>query len=395
MKRRQFIHSALLALPVWHAPSLLAATQDYDILIRGGRVIDPASGIDGMLDVAIRNGIITAVDSGLPGNASRVIDAAGKLVVPGLIDVHVHARDAELPPSENLKDGVTTLVDGGSRGATNIESILSIARAAPNRMRLLLNIGRLGNYPGGRGEFLDGIAPGDVSMCRAAIRDYREWIVGVKARLSRGVCNDLDHQVLKRAIQAAEPYGIPVMIHIGDTATPLPQLLSLLRPGDIVTHMYAPTANGILDENGRVLEAVRQARARGIRFDLGHGLTEHWNWATAEAGMGQDFPPDTISSDLTIAGRTSQVFNLPNVMSKFLYLGMPLNDVIACVTNNASETYTEFSALGTLQPGTIADVAVLELAEGDFEFVDNYQGTRNGPEKLFTQAVVCKGEVVS
>ncbi len=393
MKRRNFVKSTLLGLPaVATAARLLAAETGTDLLITGGRVIDPAVGIDALADVAVSKGIITAVGRDLSPNAAQIIDVGGRLVVPGLIDVHVHARDAELPPATNLSDGVTTLVDAGSRGAGNIESIIPIGEAAPNRLRMLLNIGMFGNNPNGRSEFLDGIAPGDVGMARAAIHEHREWIVGVKARLSRGVSAERDIQVLKRAVLASEPFGIPVMIHIGDTATPLPKLLSILRPGDIVTHMYAPTPNGILDGNGRLLPEVREARRRGIRFDFGNGLNEHWDWTVAETAMAQDFPPDTISSDLNVPGRDAQVFNLPNVLSKFLVLGMSISEVLACVTQNAAATFSEFSALGTLQPGTVADIAILDLAEGEFQFVDNYKGTRTGTQKLLPNSVFFGGE---
>jgi dihydroorotase len=392
MKRRSFVKSALLGLPaVPVANRLLGAEAGTDLLITGGRVIDPASGIDAMVDVAVRDGIITSVGRDLFPNALQIVDVGGRLVVPGLIDVHVHARDAELPPAANFSDGVTTLVDAGSRGAGNIDSIIRIGEAAPNRLRILLNIGMYGNNPGGRSEFLDGIATGDVGMARAAIHEHRDWIVGVKARLSRGVSAERDLQVLKRAILASEPFGIPVMIHIGDTSTPLPQLLSQLRPGDIVTHMYAPTPNGILDDNGRLLPEVRAARRRGIRFDFGNGLNEHWDWTVAEAAMAQDFPPDTISSDLNVPGRNAQVFNLPNVLSKFMVLGMSPGEVIACATQNAAATFSEFSDLGTLKPGAIADIAILDLAEGEFDFVDNYGGHRTGSRKLSPSRVYFGG----
>ena len=144
---------------------------------------------------------------------------------------------------------------------------------------------------------------------------------------------------------------LPIMIHIGDTASPLPQILALLRPGDIVTHMYAPTPHGIFDAQGGILPEVRRARRRGILFDFGNGRTEHWKWETAESGLRQGFPPDTISSDLDLPGRSEGVLDLPNVLSKFLLLGMPLTQVIACATRNAARAIRGWNALGTLRPG--------------------------------------------
>jgi dihydroorotase len=308
--------------------------------------------------------------------------------------VHLHARDAELPPAKILETGVTTMLDGGSRGADNVAQLIQVAQAAPNRMRILINIGRLGNNPNGRAEFLDGLDQADVAKCRAAAEANRGWIVGIKARLSRGIAADRDQEVLRRALQVADPLNIPIMIHMGDTASPLPQLLAMLRPGDIVTHPYAPTPHGILDERGKILPEVRAARKRGILFDFGNGLNEHWNWEVAQKALKQDFPPDTISTDLTIAGRTDQVIDLPNVMSKFLLMGMPLRDVIACVTDNASRAIREFRPYGSLRTGSDADVTVLELAQGNFSFVDNYKGMRSGTQRLMTRAVVCGGRVV-
>jgi len=381
VNRRVFLAGALL-------PRYLRAAP-FDLVIRNGRVIDPSQRLDRILDVAIRGGRIAALGHNLGGAES--IDASGKLVVPGLIDIHVHARDAELPPPAILATGVTTMVDAGSRGADNVDQLIGIARDAPNRMRILLNIGRLGNNPNRRGEFLDGLAPADVEKCRAAVERNRQWIIGIKARLSRGIAADHDLEVLRRARQVAAPLNIPLMIHIGDTVSPLPQILALLKPGDIVTHMYTPT-QGILDKQGRILREVRAARHRGILFDFGNGRTEHWNWTVAESALAQGFAPDTISSDLDLAGHTEQVFDLPNVLSKFLLLGMPLNKVIACGTANAAKAFREFRTLGSLRPGAPADVAVLELAQGSFEFVDNFKNVRMGNEKLVARVVIAGGK---
>lgn len=392
MNRRQFLRTGAAcasAALAWRRP---ASAAEYDLLIRGGRVIDPAQGLDRALDVAIAGGRIAALRRNIPASAAaRTIDARGMLVTPGLIDVHLHARDAELPPAQILATGVTTMLDGGSRGAGNVDSLIEIARQAPNRLRILLNIARLGNNPNGRGEFLDGLEPADVEAARAAVERHRQWIVGLKARLSRPVAGERDLEVLRRALAVAGPLGIPVMVHIGDTASPLPRILELLRAGDIVTHMYAPPPNGILDERGRVLAEVRQARRRGVLFDFGNGLNLHWSWEVAQTALRQNFPPDTISTDLTIAGRTQQVLDLPNVLSKFLLLGMPLNEVIACATRNAARAIREFNSYGTLRPGSAADVTVLELARGSFDFVDNYKGQRAGSQRLVTRAVVMGG----
>jgi dihydroorotase len=384
LDRRSFVGGALLAsgTRLWGA--------GYDLVIKGGRVIDPAQKIDRIADVAVQAGKIARIGANLTG--AQTVDATGKLVVPGLIDFHMHAGDVKLPPSEVLGTGVTTLLDGGSRGADNMDELVAIAKSA-NRMRILINIGRLGNNPGGRGEFLDGLDPADVAKCRSSIERNRQWIVGVKARLSRGVCKDQDVEVLRRARLVADAVKVPIMIHMGDTASPLPKLLAMLRPGDIVTHPYAPPPNGILDDKGRILPEVFAARKRGIRFDFGNGRLEHWTWDVAESALKRGFAPDTISTDLNLTSRTDQVFDLPTVMSKFLALGMPLAQVIACVTVNAARGLKEFNELGTLRTGTTADITVLSLAQGSFDFVDNYKGMRKGTQKLSTHAVVAGGKL--
>jgi dihydroorotase len=182
---------------------------------------------------------------------------------------------------------------------------------------------------------------------------------------------------------------------VGDTASPLPEILALLRPGDIVTHMYAPAPHGMLDDKGRVLPQVLQARRRGILFDFGNGRTAHWTWDVAERAIQQGFLPDTFSSDITAAGLTDQVLNLPNVMSKFLLLGMPADQVIARATTNSAHAIPQYKSYGTLRSGAVADVTVLDLREGDFEFVDNYGGKRMGRRRLFPYAVVMGGKKVS
>jgi dihydroorotase len=395
LTRRTLLRTAA-SLPATLALPHSARAAGYDLVVRNGRVIDPAQKLDRIADVAISGGKIAAIRPHIPANAAAdSIDAEGKLVVPGLIDVHLHARDATLLPPEILSTGVTTMVDGGSRGADNVDQILEIARNAPNRMRILINISRLGNNPfpdpARRAEFLDGIELADVAKARAAIEKNRQWIVGMKARLSRNIAANHDLEVLRLAVEAATPSGIPIMIHMGDTASPLPEILKILRPGDIVTHLYAPPPHGIQDDTGRILPEVRAARRRGIRFDFGNGRNEHWTWAVAESGLSQGFPPDTISTDLEVVGRTEQVFDLPTVMSKFLLLGMPLNQVIASVTSNAARTFREFNAYGSLRTGATADITILELTKGSFDFVDNYKTTRTGNQKLVTRAVLVAG----
>lgn len=385
--RRAVLHAAAAAaLSPGAAARLLAAR--YDLLIRNGRVLDPARRFDGIADVAVSGDRIAAVGPNLsPADAATVIDARGRIVAPGLVDIHVHT-DAEMPPAHCLSTGVTAMCDAGSRGADNVAETVALAATAPNRVKVLLNLGRPGL--GATGELLD-FANADVAAAQRAVAAHRGVIVGVKARLSRNAAGEHDLDAVRRAHEITVPAGLVLMVHIGQTVSPLPAILALLRPGDIVTHVYAPPPNGILDANGRVLPEVREARQRGILFDVGNGRSGHITWDVAERALAQDFLPDTISSDLTAPGRTDRVYDFPTVLSKFLMLGLSLEQVIARATVNAARAMPPFRALGTLAVGAPADIAVFELRDGPVEFVDNERTPRTGRQRLVTTTVVANG----
>jgi dihydroorotase len=389
-RRELFGAAGAGALALAQMPRLTAAK--YDLLIKGGRVIDSSQNIDRVMDLAIAGGKVAGLKPSITaGDAAEVFDAREKIVTPGLIDIHAHL-DREMPPAFCLSTGVTSIVDAGSRGADNVAELVEMARSAPNRMRILLNLGRRGLE--GNAELLD-FANADAAAARRAIEANRDVIVGIKARLSRSVAGERDLDAIRRAHEVTVPLNLPLMVHVGQTASPLPAILALLRPGDIVTHIYSPPPNAMLDDAGRVLPQVLEARKRGIHFDIGNGRSNHITWEMAEQAIQQGFLPDTISSDLTAPGRTDRVFDFPTVLSKFLLLGVPLTRVIASATVNAARVMPPFKGLGTLRTGVPADVAVFELREGEFEFVDNRSAKRNGRQKLFTHAVFAAGRRVA
>lgn len=390
VNRRQFVCSATASvLALARGPAAFAAK--YDLVIKGGRIVDPSLHVNAILDLAVTGGRIASIDNNIDADAMEVIDATDKLVVPGLLDVHSHyARDDE-GPRICLSDGVTGWVDAGSEGADQIDDMVAIARAAPQPARVLLNIGREGILPNGDTHEL---ALADVEAAKAAIARHRDYVIGVKARLTEGVAAD-DVEVLRRAQEVATFFNLPLMIHMGQTASPFSVLVEQLKPGDIVTHMLAPPPNAIIDSDGQIFPEVLAARRRGVWFDVANGRTGHLLWDTFDRIMEAGFWPDTISTDgNTTSRKAASVIDFPNVMSKFLNFGMTFDQVVACATLNASRVYPLFRDRGTLNVGAPADVAILELREGRFEFVDNYENLRVGRQRLFPYETVLEGRRV-
>jgi dihydroorotase len=386
MNRRQFVSAAAAGAAIFaRVPNVLAAT--YDLIIKGGLVIDPSVGLDAIRDVAIVGGKIAAVEANIAGDATETIDARGKIVAPGLIDIHTHAGRSKEGPPMCLQDGVTGWVDAGSGGADNIDAIAAVARGAPQIGRCLVNIARTGVAAGGE---LNDLNRANVDLARGAIARNRDVVIGVKARLSAVVTGPNDLEALRRAQAAAG--DLPVMIHVGQNYSPLRAIFALLKRGDIVTHIYAPGAHSLLDDRGRLIPEVMAARRRGIVFDFGNGVVDHFDWDSVEKATKQDFWPDTFSTDWNVMSRTTGVVDLPNVMSKFIMFGMPLREIIAAATVNAARVFPSFDDRGTLNIGAPADVAILELREGAFEFVDNYKGTRTGRQRLFPAGTVLAGK---
>ncbi len=393
LSRREFLSVAAAATLASPASVRLRAQQTrYDLIIRGGRVIDPASRLDAVRDVAIAGGRIAAVSANLTNEGVETIDARGKLVVPGLLDIHTHvARTADGPPLV-LRDGVTGWIDAGSQGADHIADTIAVARSSPQQGRVLINIGRAGILP--EGDTMD-LAHADVAAARDATAKNRDFIVGVKARLSRDVAGMNDYEVLRRAQDVASSFGLPVMIHMGQTITPLERLLPLLKRGDIVTHMFAPPPNSIVDEHGAILPVVLDARRRGVWFDVGNGQTGHLRWDTVAAITKARFWPDTFSTDWNTNSKQTGVIDLPNCMSKLLGYGMSVPEAVARVTSNAARIFPVFRDRGTLKAGAPADVAILELREGSFEFLDNFTGKITGRQRFFPIDTVLAGRRIT
>ncbi len=390
LARRQFLQAGLATALIGN--SRLFAADAYDTVIKGGRVIDVSQKINKVTDLAIKGGKIAAIkDNIAASSAAQVIDAKGKIVSPGLIDVHTHLIDPGMSPAMALSDGVTSMIDGGSTGAANLDNLKKMIADAPNRVHVLLHIGRMGNATPGESLNLENLDP---DACRRVAEANPDLITGIKVRVGKAIAGPNEAEAIRRAVKAATPLKLPVVVHVGDSNITMPEILALLRPGDTVTHMYAPTPNGLFDANNKILPQVREAREKGILFDIGHGQLMHITWEVAQRALDQGFPPDTISTDLNQLTRKAQVFSLANTMSKFLVLGMKQEDILACVTLAASKSLPALRPYGTLKTGAPADITVLDVQEGSFEFIDNLKAPRTGTRKFVAAATFVDGKKV-
>ena len=371
--------------------------EKCDVLIANGRVIDPANGVDEVRDVALKNGRVAAVGRNL-GDADEMIDAAGCLVVPGLIDLHTHVyKDVSIFGIEAdalcPRTGVTTSVDTGTAGWINYRGLERyVIEPSETRILAYVNLSGVG-LPWRSGEM---VYEGYVSAgeCARAVLNHPKTALGVKVRLYRGVGGDADlRDLLHIAIEAANRCEKPLMVHISNADVPLRDLIRHLRPGDIVTHCFHGTQPAsIIDNRGKVIPEAWDARDRGVIFDIGHGLGS-FSYDIGRAAMEDGFPPDTISSDIHSYNIDGPVYDLPTTMSKFLNLGMPLDEVIRRSTIEPARTIYRADDLGHLGVGAAGDVAVLELESGAFELTDSMQQVLMGERRLACRASVRAGKI--
>jgi dihydroorotase len=371
----------------------------YDIVIAGGTVVDPASGLTGRRDVAIVGDRIVAVEPDVSTAGARaVIDASGGIVVPGLVDLHVHVYwgvadlSVEADPT-SLGRGATTVVDAGSAGANTFPGFRrSVVDASRGRVLAYLNISAMGQIDPFLGELHD-LRFADPERAAAVARANPDVVVGFKVRVSEMLAGPNGLAGLDRALEAGEATGLPVMVHIGGTPFDIEEVLARLRSGDVVTHAYTGWRPGIVTDAGRVVGAAREARDRGVRFDVGHGAGS-FTWPIAEAAIADGFRPDTISSDLHRFNVAGPVHDLATTLSKFLLLGLPLEDVVAMATTAPAGALGRAGALGSLAVGAEADVTVLVLEEGRFTLTDAAGTTREARQRLVPVAVIRAGAEV-
>lgn len=375
--------------------------KPYDLLIRRGKVIDPSQDLEAVRDVAVYQGRIARVDSEIPpAQAREVVEAHGKIVTPGLIDLHTHVFPyvgpyGIEPDPYFVTRGVTTIVDAGTSGAFTFPAFRRfIMERAATRIRALLHVVCIGMVTGSTADMgeLEDLRYCDPKLAVQMAGENRGYIVGFKIRFSRQYTSSNDLEGMKRARVAADKAGLPLMIHIGDSHTPLREFLALMNKGDVVTHSFTGHLHGLLDSAGKLLPEVVEARERGVLFDVGHGAGS-FSFEVMEKCLKQGFLPDTISSDLYTANINGPVFDLPTTLSKFLLLGLTLREVIAKTTVKAAGVFDLGAKVGTLNSGAEADVSVFEMKEGEFTFTDAGGKTRTGRRRLMPVVTVRGGQL--
>jgi dihydroorotase len=370
----------------------------YDLVIAGGTVVDPGGGLHDRRDVAIADGRIVAVEPAIAtSGAQAVIDAAEALVVPGLVDLHVHVypgvADLSVEPDPTcLGRGSTTVVDAGSSGANTFPGFRRwVIEPARGRILAYLNISATGQIDPFLGELHD-LRFADPERAAAVALANPDVIVGFKVRLSEMLAGPNGLAGLDRAIEAGRATGLPVMAHIGGMSFDIEEALVRMRPGDVVTHAYTGWRPGaIVSDAGRLVPGAREARERGVRFDVGHGAGS-FTWPVAEAALADGFRPDTISSDLHRFNIASPVHDLATTLSKFLLLGLSIDEVVAMATTApAASLGAAGRPLGTLAVGAEADITLLRLEEGRFTLTDSAGATRDAHQRLVPIRVVRAG----
>lgn len=374
--------------------------MECDVLIQGGEVVDPSQGLRGVRDVLVTGDRITGLLEASTGvTAKHTIDARGLLVLPGLIDLHVHVYPHSpfgLEPDPLCPaGGVTTMLDAGTAGSFNFHMFRrEVIDRARTQILGLVNLSCMGLSAANLGELLDP-RYADAEGVLRTIEENADVAVGVKIRAGAHIigAGEQGWSHLRQALQAARDSNTWLMVHIGECPMSIPEMLEHFEPGDCITHCFKGGSTRIVDADLHVFEAVAEAAARGVIFDVGHG-SGSFQWETVEACIDQGLLPTTISTDLHTRNLHGPVYDMPTTMSKFLMLGVSLEDVVEMSTARPAKILKREQELGTLRVGSVADIAVLERREGRFVFEDSYAGTRTGDTLLVAAATVRRGEIV-
>jgi dihydroorotase len=363
----------------------------FDLVLRGGTVVDTASGVHGRRDLGIRNGLIADIGETLDvRDATRVVDVTAKVVTAGLIDLHAHVFDGASangvqPDLAGVRAGVTTIVDAGSAGAATFAAFPRYV--LPRNETEVLPFLHICQTGLATNPDVIAAASIDLDATLRVVAEHKPLIRGIKARMVSPALEILGMEMPRLAKRAARESGLPLMVHIGDTekrfrGDVIRELLPILEPGDIVTHLFTPNPGGVVDANGKLVPEAREVSQRGVWLDTAHGRL-NFGFGIARAVLDQGLIPHCISTDLTVPGRRNTVHSLVEMMGRFLGLGFTLEQVIAMCTLNPATVLGEQARLGTLAAGSQADISVLDIRQGDWVVYDTV-----GDSLRISQAVV-------
>jgi dihydroorotase len=367
--------------------------QLKNFILKGSRLIDPASGLDGEQDIHVRDGVVEAIGTDLKAEDATVIDVKDCIVTPGLIDVHLHLMNGlgafgVDPDIFGVGSGVTTVVDAGSAGHSLLTVFRNyITRNAKTRVLNYVNLSTLGGVTGPGYSILADPRLIDEDKIEKAVEANRDVIVGIKIMATGGALGAEGLKPLARARKLADNLKIPLLVHIGESwtkdATPPPigDVLKHLREGDIVTHMFTAHPGGLLDPHGKLWPQVRDAKESGVLMDVGHGL-HNLNFDVARKVLDQELFPDGVSTDGHRGNRAGPVYDLPTTMAKLMALGFSLNQVVEMATVNAAKLLARTTELGFIRVGRPADISVLRLEEREWKAVDSQKGTIQARQAL-------------
>lgn len=370
------------------------APRRYDIVIRGGEVRDPRRGFKARADVGILDGKIAAIEELIAPESGRdAIDARGLYVVPGLVDLHTHCYwggtalgiDAD---AIGARSGVTTWVDAGSFG---YDTFPGFRRFIVDRAQARI-FGYVYLYPNNRNPDTDPVkyAQGVMKRTGETVAANRDVLIGVKLQVGSNMNGRYSLDFLKVARELCDTFKIPLMVHISFAPPETPQVMELMRAGDVVTHSYNGHTLGLVDADGKLKPGVKEARARGVHFDIGHGLGS-FNFAAARKCLDAGFVADSISTDIYNLNTNGPVYDMPTTMSKLLYLGMSFDDVLLRSTSNPAKVVGRVDGLGTLRVGGPADVALLAIEDGEFELVDSQRNRVKAKQRIVSRAAIVRG----